>query len=178
MRTYYFVTFLFLATVSNLLAQQNETKLSSSSIEFSVSNFGINTVHGSFDEFSGKVVIDTKELEKAYIEVCINAKSIDTGNKKRDKHLRSDDFLSVMKYPEICFKSEKITQNNEEWTAYGILSLHGNDKEVKIPLSLNEDKKTVSAIFEINRRDYEVGPSSGFMVGKEITIKVNYVINQ
>src|ERR1700733_13078619 len=35
--------------------------------------------------------------------LVVDANSIDTKNKKRDQHLRTDDFFEVQKYPNIVF---------------------------------------------------------------------------
>src|SRR5205085_9866399 len=76
-----------------------------SSIGFGVSHMVINTVHGKFNEFSGTVTVDGKEVKDA--KGTIQTKSIDTGVANRDKHLRSADFFDVEKYPTITFVSKK-----------------------------------------------------------------------
>ena len=86
--------------------------------------------------------------------LVIDATSFDTKNKKRDDHLRSDDFLEVVKYPTIVF-----TVNGGRPTAggrfdiTGVLTIHGQS----LPLTLHAevsgtgDSVTVSSDVEIDR---------------------------
>jgi polyisoprenoid-binding protein YceI len=42
-------------------------------------------------------------------ELTIDATSLNTGNKRRDRHLRSADFFGADKYPEIRFETAAVT---------------------------------------------------------------------
>jgi len=68
-----------------------------SSIEFQVpAVWGLSTVKGSFSRFHG-------QLEGSGVELTVEAESIDTANERRDKHLRSADFLDAARHPYIRF---------------------------------------------------------------------------
>ncbi|RDH76859.1 YceI family protein [Mycolicibacterium moriokaense] len=61
--------------------------------------WGLATVKGRFTRFTGHAeVTDAGDVSG---EVDIDADSLDTGVRMRDRHLRSDDFLKVTRYPRI-----------------------------------------------------------------------------
>src|SRR5262245_66695244 len=68
----------------------------------------VSKVRGSFGEVSGSIVIGEEPLASS-VEVSIKTGSITTGQADRDTHLRSADFLDVEAYPEMIFKSTKVT---------------------------------------------------------------------
>jgi polyisoprenoid-binding protein YceI len=76
------------------------------SVEFAVKTFwGLATVHGRFDRFDGFYEIGP---DGALIDLTIDAESIDTGNRKRDEHLRSADFFDVTEHPQVRFTSTRV----------------------------------------------------------------------
>ena len=96
-----------------------------SSVGFSVRHM-MTQVRGSFGDFTGTIVKDDANLAGASVEFKIQATSVDTANEMRDKHLRSEDFFFVEKFPEITFKSTKIEKVSEtEYKATGEFSMRG-----------------------------------------------------
>jgi polyisoprenoid-binding protein YceI len=76
------------------------------SVEFTVKTFwGLMTVHGRFDRFDGAYE-DGPDGTK--IELTIDADSLDTGNRTRDKHLRSTDFFDITEHPRVRFTSTHV----------------------------------------------------------------------
>jgi polyisoprenoid-binding protein YceI len=68
--------------------------------EFHVKHFwGAITVHGSFSQITGEGTVGTGG--KVTGRLCIEASSLDTGNKKRDEHLRSADFFDTERHPQV-----------------------------------------------------------------------------
>jgi polyisoprenoid-binding protein YceI len=77
-----------------------------SAVEFAVKTFwGLATVHGRFDNFTGWY---ESGPDGAKLELTIDADSLDTGNRTRDKHLRSDDFFHVAEHPQMRFISTRV----------------------------------------------------------------------
>jgi polyisoprenoid-binding protein YceI len=77
-----------------------------SSVDFAVRTFwGLLTVRGHFDRFDGSYEVGP---EGARIELMIDADSIDTGNAKRDAHLRSTDFFAAAEHPQVRFTSTRV----------------------------------------------------------------------
>lgn len=146
----------------------------SSLVTFSVSNFYFKKVEGSFSGMKGTLNFNPKELSTSKFDVCIDAKSINTGNEKRDEHLKNKDFFEVKTYPDICFKSSDVSKTSDGYKAKGALTMHGVSKEIEIPFTYNSNQ--FNGEFKINRLDYKVGGKGGFMVGKEIIVRINCVL--
>jgi polyisoprenoid-binding protein YceI len=75
-----------------------------SSLEFRVPLlYGkVGTVKGAFECFRGTLDLEARPA----IELSVAADSIDTGNRRRDEHLRSADFFDADAHPEVRFESE------------------------------------------------------------------------
>jgi polyisoprenoid-binding protein YceI len=69
----------------------------------------VGTVKGSFDRFRGTLDLAARPA----IELAIAADSIDTGNRKRDEHLRSADFFDAAAHPEVRFESDSAALAGE-----------------------------------------------------------------
>jgi polyisoprenoid-binding protein YceI len=143
-------------------------------------------VRGTFRDFSGTINYDKAKPDNSTVEFRIKATSIDTGNQKRDDHLRSADFFDVATNPEIVFKSTKVVaKGGNKFDVTGDFTMHGVTKSITLPVSfLGEQKfgKGVKAGFEtaltINRKDYGLNwnralESGGVLVGEEVEIAIN-----
>jgi polyisoprenoid-binding protein YceI len=143
-------------------------------------------VRGTFRDFSGTINFDKARPENSTVEFRIKATSIDTGNQKRDDHLRSPDFFDVATHPEIVFKSTKVvSKGNNKFEVTGDFTMHGVTKPLTLPVAfLGEQKfgKGVKAGFEtavtINRKDFGLNwnralESGGVLVGEEVEISIN-----
>ena len=122
---------------SALLAEEYviDTKGAHAFVQFRVQHLGYSWLYGRFNEFSGKFSYDDAAPETASVEVTIKTASVDSNHAERDKHLRSDDFLDVNKYPEAKFISTSYTPGKEgKGTLKGNLTLHGVTKAVAIEM--------------------------------------------
>ena len=102
------------------------------SINFKVKHLGYSWLTGRFNNFSGDYVYDDENLANSKINVKIDTKSVSTNHAERDKHLRSDDFLNVDKYPESSFVSTSISGTNEDMFIKGNFTLNGVTKPIVI----------------------------------------------
>ena len=110
-----------------------DTKGAHASIKFRVQHLGYSWLYGRFNEFDGKFSYDEKQPENASVEVTIKTSSVDSNHAERDKHLRSDDFLNVAKYPEAKFVSTGYTQGKDgNGVLKGNLTLNGVTKPLEI----------------------------------------------
>jgi polyisoprenoid-binding protein YceI len=83
-----------------------------STVEFRVRHiWGLITVTGHFDRFEGAYTVRPERRE---IELTIDADSLDTGKKPRDKHLRSADFFDVTEHPQTRFRSNSVVDAGDE----------------------------------------------------------------
>lgn len=156
-----------------------------SNVGFKVRHLMVTNVKGSFDQHSGIVELNDKDITKSRVEVSINTNSVNTNVQKRDEHLRSADFLDVAKYPTMTFVSKKVARagkNNLKVT--GDLTLHGITKEVILdvegPTAESKDpwgniRRGASASTKINRKDFGLNwnkalETGGVVVGDEVAI--------
>lgn len=155
---------------------------SHSNVGFKVKHMMISNVVGNFKEFSGTIDYDEKTNTLNSISGKVLVASINTENKKRDKHLREDDFFSTEKYPNIVFESIKI--NGDE--LIGKFTLKGITKEVKFELENNgvikdpwgNTRVGLSLEGKINRKDYgltynKVLEAGGVAVGDKIKLIID-----
>ncbi|MYQ67428.1 Polyisoprenoid-binding protein YceI [Streptomyces sp. SolWspMP-5a-2] len=132
-------------------------------VRFAARHVGIGTVHGRFANFSGSAYISDNP-ENSHVEFSIEASSIDTGNRTRDRHLRSADFLDCEKYPHIQFVGSQFKRRgNAHWAINGSLSIRDVSRTVNLEMeylgSLNggygeELRCAARATTELHREDY------------------------
>ena len=112
-----------------------DTKGSHASINFKIPHLGYSMLLGRFNTFEGKFTYDEKNPSRSKISVTIETASIDSNHAKRDKHLRSDDFLDVKKYPKATFVSTGLkTTGKKTATLKGRLTLHGVTRPIEIDI--------------------------------------------
>ena len=99
---------------------------------FAIDHMNFSTLYGRFDQTSGRLIIDW-ENKNGTVDLKIAAVSITTGHNKRDKHLRSPDFLNVTEYPNILYRSNNIEFTSETTaTVDGDLTILGVSKPVQL----------------------------------------------
>jgi polyisoprenoid-binding protein YceI len=106
-----------------------------SSINFTVKHLGISNVKGHFKDYDGKINFDAKNPKADSATLTIKTASISTESDKRDEHLQSPDFFDTAKFPEMSFKTTKITKSGSKYNVEGLLTLHGVEK----PVTLNAE---------------------------------------
>jgi len=101
-------------------------------VNFKVSHLGYSYIIGRFNDFSGTFSHDASNPGASKTEVVINTRSIDTNHAERDKHLRSEDFFEVDKYPTITFNSTGYEASSSGDKLIGDLTIRGVTKPVTI----------------------------------------------
>jgi polyisoprenoid-binding protein YceI len=85
---------------------------SASSAEFRVPNlWGLAWVKGRFGRLDGRIEIDDEHRWR--LELTVDADSVETGNRRRDRHLRSADFFDVQHHPEVRFRSSSVIDHGD-----------------------------------------------------------------
>ena len=128
---------------------------------------------GTFRGLSGTIVFDSLHLDQAVFNVTVDTRTIDTGNKTKDRHARGASWFDGERYPAIRFTSSRITQTASGYQATGKLLLHGVEREVILPFTFAQqgDTGTFTGRFTVNRQDYEIkGPFFGFVVGDKFSV--------
>jgi polyisoprenoid-binding protein YceI len=157
-----------------------------SAVKFGVSHLVISTVEGNFKDFNSSLTTKADgSLEK--IEADIKTTSVNTENEQRDTHLKSDDFFSSAKFPDMTFVSTSIKKvGKDNYKVTGDLTIRGVTKSVVLDTKNNGTIKDPwgntrsgwTASGKINRFDFGLAWSKAFeagglVVGKEVTITIN-----
>ena len=152
---------------------------------FAVRHFMIANVVGLFGRITGTISYDPRDIVHLSAEAEIDVSSISTGNKARDEHLLSPDFLDAVKYPKIAFKTTRIeTTGNNRGRVRADLTIRGITRPISFEVEcLGPVKSPFSGkscigfrgATKINREDYGIELSypmegGGLVVGKEVDI--------
>lgn len=123
-------------SVANAADYTIDSKGMHASVHFKIQHLGYSWLKGRFNDFSGDFSYDSANPEASKVSVTIDAASLDSNHAERDKHLRSDDFLDVEKYPTISFVSTSY-QSTDATTGKltGNLTLHGVTRPVTIDVT-------------------------------------------
>ncbi|QYK00584.1 YceI family protein [Shewanella psychrotolerans] len=114
-----------------------DTQGAHASVQFKVSHLGYSFVVGRFNDFSGDFSFDNGDIGASKVNVTINTASLDSNHAERDKHLRSEDFLNVAKFPQATFKSTSVEDKGDgKFVINGLLTLNGVSKDVAIDANL------------------------------------------
>jgi polyisoprenoid-binding protein YceI len=110
-----------------------DTKGQHAFVNFKINHLGYSWLYGTFKEFEGSFSYDEKNPEASKVKVTLETASVDTNNAERDKHLRSDDFLSVSTHPQATFESTAVKSTGEGTADItGNLTLNGVTRPVVI----------------------------------------------
>jgi len=110
-----------------------DTKDAHAFIQFRISHLGYSWVLGRFNTFSGSFSYDPDHPSDSRVEVVVQTASIDSNHAERDKHLRSDKFLDVERYPQARFVSTAYTEQPDgRALLQGDLTLHGVTRPIDI----------------------------------------------
>ena len=125
-----------------------------SSAEFANRHFwNTITVHGRFGQISGEGTVAPDGTVTG--QLVIEATSLTTGNKQRDKHLRSADFFDVAKHPRVVLSFRRATLSDTgTLNAEGTLEAAGVAEPVSFTadvVAASPDRVTLRAQLTVDR---------------------------
>lgn len=131
-----------------------------SEINFKVKHMMISTVTGSFEKFDGKVETSNDDFKNAKFTFLAEIDSVNTNNKDRDNHLKSDDFFGAEKHPKLTFTSKSFDGNK----MIGDITIKGITKEITLDTEYNgtavdpygQTKAGFEFESQINRKDFNL----------------------
>jgi len=137
-----------------------------SSLEFSARGmFGLVMVRGSFGDFEGELQVGEAGAKG---ELRIMSASLDTGNTKRDTHLRSSDFFDVDQSPIVTFSLDSLgAGTGGALTFSGSLKIRQNSLRISAPLEHSmpaEDRLLLGTSVDVDRASAGVGWSRMGMI--------------
>ena len=161
------------------------------SVSFTVRHM-MSQVRGSFIDFSMTIVKDDANLAGSSVDFKIQATSVNTASEMRDKHLRSEDFFFVEKFPEISFKSTKIEKvSDTEYKATGEFTMRGVTKVLTLPVTYLGEMKGMdgkslvgfSVTTKLNRKEFGFNwnkalDNGGLLLSDEVTVEINIEAKQ
>jgi polyisoprenoid-binding protein YceI len=153
-------------------------------VAFAVKHLMISKVRGRFADVRGAIELDDEDVSGSFVDVEIDAASIDTREEQRDAHLRAPDFLDVENYPTIRFRSRRVEgPDRERLRLVGDLTIRGETREVELDVidegsvtdPWGNERKAFSGSTTIDRRDFgltwnQALETGGILVGNEVTI--------
>lgn len=109
-----------------------------SSAVFRIKHADTSFFWGRFNDPTGTFALDEADPTKSSFNIELDATKVDTGNAKRDAHLRSPDFFNSKQYPRITFKSKSVkkSEGDNMLEVAGDLTMHGVTKPVTAMVEL------------------------------------------
>jgi polyisoprenoid-binding protein YceI len=152
-----------------------------SSVNFSVRHLVVSKVRGTFDNFSGSIVV--AEDGTPSVTATIDVNSVNTRNEQRDAHLKAADFFDTENFPTATFTSTSVRADGADYLLDGEFTLKGVTKPVSLKLEFNGVNPGMGhgavAGFEasvvLNRKDFGIAfdaplETGGAVVGDKVTI--------
>jgi polyisoprenoid-binding protein YceI len=157
---------------------------SHSTVGFSVRHLGLAKVRGTFQDFTGDIVI-AEDPTASSVAVEVQVASIDTRDAGRDEHLRNNDFFDVPVHPTMTFTSTSVSGSGADWKVTGDLTIRGVTRQVVLDATFEGtagdpwggSRAAFSATTEVNREDFGVSwnapvETGGVLVGKKVKLEI------
>jgi polyisoprenoid-binding protein YceI len=135
-----------------------------SEIGFKVKHLMFTNVRGTFKEYDASVYTTGEDFMTAEIDFWLDPASVNTGDEKRDGHLRSVDFFDAEHFKEIHFvgNTYEVGASKGSYSVYGDLTIKGIKKQVKLDVEFGgivkdpwgNEKAVFSINGKINRKDW------------------------
>ena len=154
-----------------------------SSVTFAVKHFwGLITVRGRFHSVSGHG--DVSQSGAVSASISIDAASLDTGNRRRDDHLRSADFFDANAHPSVMIATTRVEapSDSDKWSVAADLTAGGHTEPVEVELNLedaNEHSGRVRGKLVTDRTRFNMTWSPMRMASKiaEVDVDLRFIGN-
>jgi polyisoprenoid-binding protein YceI len=154
---------------------------------FTAKHMVFTTVRGRFDDFTGRLEVEDGDYTTARGRFEVQVASIETGNEKRDEHLRSADFFDAAAHPTLSFQPTAVRAlGNDRYAVTGDLTIREVTRPVELQVSVEgrilrdafgKERIAISASGVINRKDWGLNwnmalETGGFLVSDEIKLEI------
>ncbi len=173
--------YLLIALALSLLAFASDTLSEWSIADDYEVKFSGSGAEGTFQGLRGTIIFDSSAPEQAQFNIILDATTIDTGNKTKNKHARGDSWFDVEHYPEIRFRSTQVKALSDSYQMIGMLTLHGIKKEISFPFTFTQSSDTglFKGSFTVDREKYGIkGPLLGFLVGDDFEVNLSVPVKK
>jgi len=143
---------------------------------------------GRVTRWKAFAAIDLDDPARSWVDVVVDAGSLDTGDPERDEHIRSVEFLDARLCPEIRYRSRQVTAlpGGNRWTVTGDLTIRQVTAPATIELERDgatpwqPDQIALKGRAVINRQDFGLRwnqdlDRQGVVVGNEVELTVKIV---
>jgi len=148
---------------------------STSTIAFTTRHmFGLGAVKGRFDLNSGDIIV-AEPITASQVNATASAKSFTTGNPKRDKHVKSADFLHAETHPDITFRSTELVRDGASWLLSGTITARGNTAPVELSIieaTTDPTGLTMRATGKVDRYAHDITKLKG-MAARYLTLNIS-----
>jgi polyisoprenoid-binding protein YceI len=145
------------------------------------------TVNGRLTDLDGTIVFDGNDIAASVVQATIRAASFDTGNKRRDVHVRSSSCLDADSYPRIEFQSTEVGRGTDRdmFVVKGTLKIKDSSKDVVLTVTEVDRSKAPDgtevvyylAEAEVDRSDFGVNAWPG-VIGKKLKVTIDVQANR
>jgi polyisoprenoid-binding protein YceI len=155
-------------------------------VGFTARHLMVTKVRGRFPVTEGRLVVDS-DSEKSAVEATIDVSAVESGDPKRDEHLRSADFFDSENHRYAHFRSTRVEDaGNGEFTLHGDLTI----RDVTRPVVLKgeylgsqqspwgDTRVGFTAETEVNRKDWGLEwnvalEKGGLLVGDKVKLVID-----
>ena len=120
----------------------------------------LENVTGRFQKFAVQdLKIKKRKRESLRGKLIIDVASVKTGKRKRDRHLREDDFFDAKKHPSIIVSVLDVNHDDEDdFEVEASIEIKGKERKFTIPVEITASKKRLRARgkFYIDRKAFGV----------------------
>ncbi|MEI9918453.1 MAG: YceI family protein [Bacteroidota bacterium] len=120
--------------------------------------------HGTIQITSGELVAEGTVVKEGTFDINVSSLTVTDitdaeSNAKLTRHLKSEDFFGVEKYPTASFIITSVTpKSGNEYTVKGKLTIKSKTNEIEFPATLTTEGKSqvASATITVDRSKYDI----------------------
>jgi len=160
--------------------------LTHSYVSFTARHLMVTKVRGRFPVTAGQLVIG-QDPATSTVEATIDIAAVESGDPKRDEHLRSSDFFDTENHQYATFRSTRLDDHHDgEFTLYGDLTIKGVTRPVELKGEYlgtqaspwGDTRVGFSAETEVSRKDWGLEwnvalETGGVVVGDKIKLVID-----
>lgn len=151
-----------------------------SSVVFRVKHMNTSHAWGRFNDITGTFALDEASPSASQFDFQIKVASIDTGNAKRDQHLKSPDFFNAVQFPTVTFKSKSVAKAADGYDVSGEIKLHGVTRPIKVKITPVGTGKGptgaaiagIDAFFTLKQSEFGMSKNVG-PIGDDVMVNVS-----
>jgi polyisoprenoid-binding protein YceI len=118
---------------------------------------------------------DPANLEGGTAEIEVDPSLLASGIDKRDAHLKTADYLDVVKFPTATVKVANVKKTGDKaYTAEATVNIHGVEKTWTLPfevVSSTADSVQIKFNYPFSRADFSIGPVEVDNVKTEVELQ-------